>query len=159
MKKIALFVLAAPFAFASVAVAQDYSQAPTFGTVELSAGFMPDPHTTEIRAGGSINAAESSVLSGQNCVGHIADAPDLRLNYTSGSFPLIFRVRAEADTTLVINAPDGSWHCIDDVEGLNPVIQFATPASGQYDIWIGTYGTDMAPSTLHITEIATPPSQ
>lgn len=159
MKKLVFGLVVAPFALASVATAQDFTLDPHFGTVTLSAGFMPDPHSVSISAGGSINAAQSEVLAGQNCVGHISGAPDYRVNYTSGSFPLIFRVRSEADTTLVINAPDGSWHCVDDVEGLHPVIRFDSPSSGQYDVWIGTYGTDAAPSMLHITEISAPPAE
>lgn len=158
MKKLLLVLALAPMALATTAIAQDYSRAPAFGTATLEAGFAPDPHSVQIQAGGSINAAQSPALAGRGCVGNIAEAPDYRVNYTAGSFPLIFRVRSSADTTLVINAPDGSWHCVDDVEGLDPVIPFTSPASGQYDIWIGTYGADPAPSTLHITEISAPPS-
>lgn len=154
MNKFALLAAAAVLTSASVASAQDYSLSPAYGSATLSAGFTPDPHTVSITAGGSIDASSSAALSGAGCRGYIASAPDYRLNYTSGSWPLIFRVIADADTTLVINKPDGSWTCVDDVEGFNPVIRFDSPASGQYDIWVGTYGQEMASSTLHITELS-----
>jgi hypothetical protein len=43
---------------------------------------------------------------------------------------------------LVINGPDGRWHCDDDggVRNLNPMLMFETPQGGQYDIWVGLYG-------------------
>ncbi len=132
----------------------DWSLEPAYGAIELAAGFMPDPHTQEIAAGGSIDA---SVVAPQ-CVGWIARAPDYRLHWTSGSneLPLVISVASEADTTLVINGPDTSWHCDDDGgnEGLNPAITFESPASGQYDIWVGTYMSgELQASTLHISEL------
>ena len=85
-------------------------------------------------------------------------APDFRLNWTAGSgaLPLIFSVASEADTTLVINDAQGNWVCDDDGgnAGLNPSISFTAPASGQYDVWVGTYSEgDLQSSTLNISEL------
>lgn len=132
--------------------APDFSLEPAYGVLDLAGGFTPDPHTVAIDAGGTINA---NVL-GEQCLGWIARAPDYRVNWTSGSLPLIFSVAAESDTTLVINDAEGNWVCDDDGgnEGLNPAITFATPASGQYDVWVGTYSEgDLQPSTLHVSEL------
>lgn len=149
-----LAVAASVFAMTSVAVAQDMSATPTYGSVALNTGFTPDPHSVSLTAGGSIDASTASALAGANCRGFIASAADFELTYTAGSsFPLKIRVESSADTTLVVNAPDGSWYCADDVEGINPVLTWATPPSGVYDIWVGTYGADMAPATLQITEL------
>ena len=54
-----------------------------------------------------------------------------------------------------MNAPDGRWYCNDDANGLNPQVWWSNPMSGQYDIWIGTYGSGsgMASSTLTISEL------
>lgn len=133
----------------------DFSLDPAYGSVDLTSGFEPDPHTQAIAAGGSIDA---SVIGQPGCVGWIARAPDYRLNWTAGSgeLPLVFSVNSEADTTLVINDAHGNWVCDDDGgnEGLNPAITFAAPASGQYDIWVGTYlQGDLQESTLHISEL------
>ncbi|MDF1768045.1 peptidase S1 [Maricaulis sp.] len=137
--------------FAGVAAAQDWSLQPTFGTVNLNSGFQPDPYTTSITAGGTIQASNLS----PSCAGMIANAPDFRLNFNAGSLPLYISAYSNADTTLVINGPDGSWYCNDDTNGLNPSVAWGSPDSGQYDIWIGTYGTnsDLASSTLHISEL------
>lgn len=128
----------------------DYSLDPAYGTVNLTAGFMPDPHSVNIAAGGALDASAIS------CAGWVASAPDLRLNWTAGSgaLPLTFHVTSEADTTLVINDAEGNWVCNDDGDGLNPVVSFEHAPSGQYDIWVGTYAQgNLQDSTLHITEI------
>ena len=134
----------------------DYSLDPPYGTIDLTAGFTPDPHEVAIAAGGAIDA---SVLGQPGCVGFIAQAPDLRLNWTAGSsgLPLIFSVASDSDTTLVVNDAEGNWLCDDDGgnAGLNPSITIATPVSGQYDIWIGTYSEgELQDSTLNISEVS-----
>jgi len=138
---------------AGVAAAQDYGLEPTFGTLNLQTGYVPDPAVIPLIAGGDIDASSL----GDMCVGYIANAPDFRVNYTAGAdFPLIISAVSEADTTLVINAADGSWHCNDDTDGLNPAVAFTTPDSGQYDIWVGVYdAAGTAPAGLYISEVTT----
>jgi hypothetical protein len=148
-------ILAAATAAAAVsgaAIAQDWTLNPTFGQTTLSAGFAPDPYTVQITAGGNIDAGSSL---GGACRGMIANAPDYRLQYNAGSLPLYIGARSNADTTIVVNAPDGSWYCNDDTNGLNPMVSWGNPPSGQYDIWIGTYGSgsSMASATLTISEL------
>lgn len=141
----ALSVLAVPV------TAQDVSATPNFGTVNLSAGFTPDPRTISVTSGGSI--AASNV--GSNCAGSISNAPDVRLSYTAGSLPLIISVNSSSDTTLVINAPDGRWYCDDDSgDGVNPSVRFNSPQSGRYEIWVGSYGGGNAQATLAISEVS-----
>ena len=142
----------AAVASAGIATAQNYSLNPTYGTVNLTAGYTPDPYVVNVQSGGSQNAQNLS----SSCRGFIANAPDVRVNYSAGSFPLIFSVASSADTTLVVNAPDGSWYCDDDGgnNGLNPAIRFGSPMSGQYDVWIGTYGNaSLQPAQLHVSEL------
>jgi hypothetical protein len=137
---------------ASGAVAQNYSLNPTYGTVALAGGFNPDPYVVNLQSGGSIDAQTLS----SSCRGFIANAPDVRLNWTPGSLPLILSVAASADTTLVVNGPDGSWYCDDDggVNGLNPSVRFNNSRGGQYDIWVGTYGNaSLQPAQLNISEL------
>jgi len=132
----------------------DFTLEPAYGAIDLRSGFTPDPHTQAIEAGGAIDAS----TLGDSCVGWIAQAPDYRVNWTagSGSLPLVFSVQAEADTTLVINDAEGNWVCDDDGgnNGLNPAITFASPVSGQYDIWVGTFAQgSLEPSTLNVSEL------
>lgn len=148
--------LAAVAAFATVATgaafAQNYGLNPLYGTVNLSAGFTPDPYVVNVTSGGTRNAANVS----PSCRGSIADAPDFRVNYRAGSYPLIISVASGADTTLVVNGPDGSWYCDDDggVNGLNPSLRFGSPQSGQYDIWVGDYGGGNNAAQLVISEVS-----
>lgn len=148
--------LAAAAAAALVAVgpaaAQNVNADPSYGTVNLNAGFTPDPYVVPLSSGGGINASNAI---GGSCRGYIANNPDVRLNYSNGSFPLILSVAASADTTLVVNAPDGNWYCDDDGgDGLNPSIRFDRPMSGRYEIWVGTYGNSGYNSAeLNISEL------
>ena len=126
---------------------------PNYGTVTLRSGFTPDPRVVSLRAGGNINGSAAS----SGCTGFVTSAPDVRLNYTAGSYPLIISVASSSDTTLIINGPDGRWYCNDDggVNGSNPALRFNSPASGRYEIWVGTYRSgNTAASRLHISEVS-----
>jgi hypothetical protein len=151
MKKLVIAALAATLASATGAAAQDMSAPAAYGSVRLSSGFTPDPHSVSLTAGGSIDASRI----GSPCTGTIANAPDYELTYTAGSLPLYIYVNATSDTTLVVNGPDGQWYCDDDSNGgLNPQVTFNNPASGTYDIWVGTFSGGTATATLHISELS-----
>lgn len=129
--------------------AQNYTLAPSFGTQSLASGFSPDPYQVPVTAGGRMDARSVG------CAGFVANAPDFRLIYQAGTtFSLYFSVQSSADTTLVINAPNGQWYCNDDFNGLDPAVVFASPMTGQYDVWIGSYnpGSGLR-STLYISEL------
>lgn len=155
--KIAAFAVAAAAAASTLAVglsvsAQDFNQRPTYGAVNLRTGYTPDPHVRQIQSGGSVNAQRL----GNNCVGMIANAPDYRVTFQAGQLPLTISATSQTDTTLVINGPDGRWYCNDDGgnNGLNPSLVFRRPASGQYDVWVGTYGrAALAGARLEISEL------
>jgi hypothetical protein len=137
------------------ASAQNAGLDPTQGQVHLQSGFAPDPYEARIVSGGQINAAET--IGGQ-CVGFIANAPDFDLYWTAGSgaLPLAISVASDADTTLVVNGPDGRWYCNDDggLNGMNPGISFNNAQSGLYDIYVGTFGgTQNHNSVLTISEL------
>ena len=129
---------------------------PVYTTVNLNAGFTPDPWSYSLQAGGS-NSVTNMKL-GDNCVGYInVNAPDVDLNFTgAGSGPLHIFAASDYDTTLVINAPDGRWYCNDDHDGLNPAVTFNRAQNGNYNIWVGVHGSsDLRPATLYISEITT----
>lgn len=149
MKKIALLAAAASLMMAAPAFAQSAHLTANYGEVHLNAGFTPDPHRVQMMAGGSVNG---SVLPG-SCVGNISDAPDYQITYSAGSFPLVFRTLSQADTTLIINGPNGQWYCDDDSYGDGDAeVRFSRPQSGVYDIWVGVFSGGTAPATLLITE-------
>ncbi len=129
----------------------NFSLPPVNGSSALTSGFVPDPYAIFISAGGPVDV---SYLGG-GCSGFTASAPSFSLNYTSGAFPLLrFYFIGTSDTTLVINSPAGSYFCVDDSFGtLNPTIDFNSPASGRYDVWVGSFAQGVPVSgTLYITE-------
>ena len=147
--KIRILTSLAIVALAASASAQDITADATYSTFALTAGFMPDPHTIQLAAGGG------TAVSQAGCTGYIADAPDVELTFTAGELPLHIYVTSEADTTLVINGPDGSWYCNDDTNGFNPAVTFSPAVTGVYDIWVGTYDSGSLPAaTLNISELA-----
>lgn len=124
----------------------------TYGRVTLNTGFMPDPHEVSVAAGGPVDAASV----GADCTGHIARRPSFSLRYNAGdTLPLIISAASDADTTLVVRAPDRSYHCNDDATGLDPAVRFDHPASGRYQIWVGTFADDGSTpaARLFISEI------
>ena len=133
----------------------NWRAAPTYGTVDLTAGFTPDPYVRSIAAGGSNEVA----LSGSECSGYIhAAAPDLDLNYNNaGQYELAIYAKSDTDITLVVYGPDRRWYCSDDANGTNPAIIFGNPTSGNYNIWTGTYRASGAPrpeSALYNSEMS-----
>ncbi|RZI98346.1 MAG: peptidase S1 [Brevundimonas sp.] len=143
---------ACALAIAGGAAAQDYNADPNYGDITLSPGFTPDPHLVSLRAGGDISAT----AAGSGCSGYITSAPDFRLVWDGkGSLNLKISVLSKADTTLVVNGPNGEWYCDDDTgEDNNPLITLSSIA-GRYEIWVGTYSSgDPAPAVLSVSEIA-----
>lgn len=131
----------------------NWAMPPNYGEVQLSAGAFPDPHVLDLDAGGYVDMQGRL----QSCPGFITENPDYRVVFESGDgdAPLIFSVNADANTTLVINGPDGRWYCDDDsgVRGDNPMLMFEAPPGGQYDVWVGLYGeAGVHPARLVISE-------
>lgn len=129
----------------------NFSLPPNFGSQSLTAGFVPDPFTVNITSGGPVNV---SYLGG-GCTGWATSAPDFSVNYTAGVFPLLrFYFIGAGDTTMVIRTPGGSYVCNDDSFGtLHPTIDFNAPASGRYDVWIGSFAEGaFHAGMLHVTE-------
>jgi len=146
-----LIIFGLSLACAATASARvDIHAEPSFGTYELETGFEADPTRYTVVAGGEERSRQF-----RGCdAGWIAGSPDLRVHYEAGSLPLRFYVDAEADTTLAINLPDGSWICNDDAAGLNPIVDLPRPESGQYDIFVGTADYDESPRVqVMVTEL------
>lgn len=140
-----LLLIAAP-----TATAQDWTADPTYGDISLEEGFLPDPHSVSLTAGGSLTPD----VAGCD-FGFVAEAPDYDLYYTtSGSSDLFIYAVSGEDTTVLVNLPDGSWICDDDSYGDgDPIVAIYGAADGLYDIWVGTYGDDLADATLYISEV------
>jgi hypothetical protein len=127
---------------------QDPEAKSTYGSVELKAGFPNDPYVKDVVAGGPIQTKLGGVTA------WVSNNPDFKLTYTAGNFPLTFFAESKADTTLLINLPDGTWIADDDSGGnLNPLIKLEKPKSGRYDIWVGSFNKELPKAVLKITEL------
>lgn len=129
----------------------NYSLPPNYGSTSLVSGFVPDPYQVGVTSGGSVNV---SYLGG-GCTGFATSAPDFSVNYTNGAFPTLrFYFLGNGDSTMVVNAPNGVYRCSDDSFGtLDPTIDYASPASGRYDVWIGSFSSgQFITGTLSVTE-------
>jgi hypothetical protein len=131
----------------AMALALCASSASAQQTINLSAGFLPDPVEVQVYSGGGVDASSL----GGSCVGMIADSPDVVVNFRSQGGTLSFTHGSSGDTSLVINGPDGRYYCNDDTNGLNPVLTWGSAPSGQYDVWVGAVG-DPVGGTLLISE-------
>ena len=132
---------------AAARVTLNYNQPPLFEHHHLTAPFRPDPFGITVRAGGNEAIQEAGVIdpTGGQCRGFVnAGQPDIAITYTSRGTPLTFSVNSEADTTLIVSLPDGSWRCNDDANAntRNPRFHFANGMSGRYSVWVGTYNRD-----------------
>jgi len=130
----------------------DYAANSNYGDINLSAGFIPDPHSIGLSTGGSIDV---SYLGG-SCSGYATAAPDVRVNFGGGGASLLrfYFKSSSSDPTMVVNDPYGNYYCVDDSFGtINPTLDFNSPVGGTYDIWIGSYASGTSISgTLYITQ-------
>jgi hypothetical protein len=93
---------------------------------------------------------------GDGCAGFITpDQPDVVVQAGPSLPQLMVYMVSEADGVLTVVGPDGTVHCNDDFEGLNPGIMIPNPAPGDYAVFAGTYGGNGGVATLGVT-IANP---
>ena len=120
--------------------AVDYNKSPQFGSFRIDEA---GTETIELVAGGRESAGE---VGG---IGWVTDGPSVRL-FVEAEGDLVISVSSRGDTTLLVNAPDVSWHSNDDHNGVNPQVSFMDAQTGQYDIWVGTWLESEARATLTI---------
>ena len=147
----AAVVTAMGLAAGSAMACPDWESAPSFGQIDLNAGFMPDPYVRNITAGGRYDLAGCFGSAGWG--GSVASRPDFDLYWNGSTAALTIAVNSGHDTVLLVNAPDGQFYYADDSSGQNPTLTFSNPQAGLYDIWIGAYnGARGLPGQLIITE-------
>ena len=141
----ATFLAAAP-----VLACPEWSASPNYGSVNLAAGFLPDPHTVSLEAGGDQSLA---ACLGGGFLGYATSAPDYDLYWSGTSGQLTIAVESGIDTVLLVNDPNGNWMFNDDYRTLDAGIVISNPLPGLYNIWVGTYEAgSIPPARLVITE-------
>jgi len=123
----------------------------------LNEGFLPDPSTHSVTAGGDIDLGRCAGVPGK---GWVTRLPDFIVRYRPKSGnqakgPLTFSIDSSADTILLINDPNEKWHWNDDGgRGLNAKLRFPRAKAGRYDIWVGSLKKGQLPrAKLMITEV------
>lgn len=106
-------------------------------TIDLAAGFPLDPTFVSVNGGGEVDAS----ILGEACSGFINTSPVVTVNWTGEAELVKAFFVSDSDSTLVVLTPDGQVLCNDDAGEnlLDPLVELASPAVGQYRIWIGSY--------------------
>jgi hypothetical protein len=118
----------------------DSSEPSNYGSLDFTGGLFVDPYILTMISGGDIDAASAGLPSAEGCVGFVTSAPDFQFDW-DGSGPVRIFFAAEGDTTLIVEAPDGTVRCNDDGGGypLSPVLDLDGEQTGTYSVWVGTY--------------------
>ncbi|MEZ4768257.1 MAG: hypothetical protein R2844_07515 [Caldilineales bacterium] len=123
--------------------------------VEIEAG--GDAITATVAPTGVLPAPELQTDDAL-CNGLVSLTPDLAFDWSGDTDALSVFVEADADTTLLVVAPDGSVSCSDDsgeADNLNPLVTIEQPAEGRYLVWVGRLSPDSEPTgTLTVTDAA-----
>lgn len=119
-------------------------------TLDMQAGFALDPFLVSLNGGGEVDASTLDPA----CVGYINDRPVLTANWEGAVDFLRIFFYSDSDSTLVIQRPDDTYVCADDVDEnvLDAELMAEEPGSGTYKIWVGSYEPDqLIPGLLVIT--------
>lgn len=113
----------------------------------LNAESVYAPQTMPIVAGGGLDLSQCGSVPGN---GYIVPESDFTVAYDALGMgrALEMRVNGTCDTVLLVNAADGQWHFSDDADGMNPRLRIENARSGQYDVWVGTFGPETCDATI-----------
>ncbi len=136
----------------------DTSRIPTYGSVDLAAGFLPDPYFAPASGGGAIAVGGDALPP--DCIGYTDEAPAFRVRWDGRStrLRLLFIPIApeNADAALIVRAPDGSWACSIDSDPWDqrPLVEFIQPQMGDYLVWVANQTAPYSPilGMIYVTE-------
>ena len=119
-------------------------------TLDIQAGNPLDPFIVSVNGGGAFDA---STLGG-DCSGYVNIQPVARIDWEGKADLSKVFFYSDHDPTLIIQSPDGEFHCNDDASDLllDPSVTFENPEAGIYNIWVGSYYPDqLIPGVLVVT--------
>ena len=118
------------------------------GEVALRGGF--GEHQETVFASGQDRVEGVAGPDGEPCDGFVrADRAALRVRYQGDGAPLAFEATADADLVLFVHTPDGLV-CNDDanLSSVDPLLVLLDAPSGDYTVWVGTWGSVARTSDL-----------
>ena len=78
--------------------------------------------------------------TGTYCAGFTdLSAPDVVMTMDAAQPMISIYAASSGDLTLAVRAPDGTWSCNDDAQGLNPGVSLTNAQAGDYLVWVGAY--------------------
>jgi len=119
-------------------------------TLDIQAGNPLDPFIVSVNGGGTFDAA---ALGGE-CTGYVNTQPVARIHWEGQADLSKIFFYSDHDPTLIVQSPDGAFHCNDDASDLllDPSLTFEDPQDGIYNIWVGSYYPDqLIPGVLVVT--------
>ena len=134
---------------ATVAAACPAWQLPGRANYTTSGQDLYSPNRYSVVAGGNNQLRDCNF----QVRGYVISDPDFEFNLRGLEQygRLEIEVNGECDTVLLVNDAFGEWHFDDDSNGnLQPVVNLYSPASGVYDIWVGTYNSGLCNATLEM---------
>lgn len=140
----ATFVVATPN-FVSAQTCPDYSQTPG-EVLDYPLDALQEGVSIDMLAGGDIDLSGCADVEGY---GYFVAAPDYQITLPDmpAGFGMMIGVQSACDTMLLVNGPDATYSFNDDFDVFNPVVT-RTDGAGTYDIWVGTYDTEICEATL-----------
>lgn len=133
------------------------AQTANFGSLSLTPGFELDESSLNGYTGGSysFSALTNRDQQGNSCLGYGDSQPDYIFTLEQDFTALQLVVDSGgADTTLVIQGPEGFW-CGNDIDDFNPDANVLSEdlKAGTYSVWVGTMTPgDRQNYTLTISE-------
>jgi hypothetical protein len=119
-------------------------------TIDLAAGFPLDPTFVSVNGGGEVDAR----LLSNKCSGYIHRQPVVTVNWSGEADMARVFFYSDGDPTLTVLTPKGELLCNDNANAqlLDPFVEIAKPAAGQYRIWVGSAAKNqLIPGVLVLT--------
>lgn len=120
-------------------------QAPAGQVLTQTAADLEQGVQISMLAGGDVDVSACDV----DGYGYFVTAPDFEIDLADipAGAALMLAVQSECDTMLLVNGPDGQYSFNDDYDGFDPAL-LRMDGAGVYDIWVGTYGTEVCDANL-----------
>ena len=104
--------------------------------------------TRPVTAGGQVSLFDNAC--GIQGHGFVAQAPDFSVMFDpqGQNATLEVSVQGQCDTLMLINDAQATWLFNDDTNDLNPMLSLPNAVAGRYDVWIGTFGSQLCPANV-----------